>query len=126
MTDILTTKIYKYATVFLDNFSRYSYMYLQQTASSEETIEGKHAFESMIASHGIIIEQYHAYNGIFRANSWVQHCQEHANQHLTTYTRVDDHHTNGLAERRIRDIQDNVRAMILRAQHKWLEAITAG
>ena len=60
ITDILTTKRYKYATVFLDHLSRYSYMHLQQIASSEDTVEGTHAFERMTASHGIIIKQYHA------------------------------------------------------------------
>ena len=75
MNVILTTKINKYATVFLYNFSRYSYMHLQQTASAEDTLEGKHAFERMAASYGIIIKKYHADNGIFRANSWAQDCQ---------------------------------------------------
>ena len=94
-------------------------MHLQQTASSEDTLEVKHVFEKMATSHGIIIKQYHADNGIFRANAWVQDYQENANQHLTTYAGVDAHHTNGLSDRRIRDIQDNGIAMIIHAQHKW-------
>ena len=49
MTGIITTKIYKYATVFVYDFSRHSYMHLQKTASSEETLEGEHAFEIMEA-----------------------------------------------------------------------------
>ena len=68
MNYILTTKGYKYAIVFVDHFSRYSYMHLQYTASFKETVEVKHVFESMLASHGIIIKQYHYGNGIFRAN----------------------------------------------------------
>ena len=40
MTGIPTTKIFKYATVFVDHLSRYSYIHLQQTASAEETLEG--------------------------------------------------------------------------------------
>ena len=75
MTGILTTKIYKYATVFVDHFSMYSYMHLQKTASAEDNLEGKHAFESMAASHLTIIKQYHTDNGIFRVNAWVQYCQ---------------------------------------------------
>ena len=57
MNGILINKRYKYDTVFVDHFYRYSYMHLQKTASSEETIEGKYAFESIAASHGIIIKQ---------------------------------------------------------------------
>ena len=66
MTGILSTKIYKYATVFVDHLSRYSYMHFQKTSSAEDTIGGKHAFKRMSASHGIIIKQYHADSGIFR------------------------------------------------------------
>ena len=44
MTDILTTKGYKYATVCVYHFSRYSYMHLQQTASAEDILEEKHSF----------------------------------------------------------------------------------
>ncbi|KAI2498311.1 hypothetical protein MHU86_16181 [Fragilaria crotonensis] len=45
MTGFLTTKRYKYATVFVDQFSRLGFVYLQKTASAEETIEGKKAFK---------------------------------------------------------------------------------
>ena len=55
----------------------------------------------------ITCSQWHDGNNIFRANVWFQDCQERANPQLTTYSGVDDRHTNGLAERRIRHIQDN-------------------
>ena len=118
VTGILSTKKYKYATVFVDHFSRYSYMHLQQIGSSEVTLEGKHAFERMSTSHGIITNQYHADNVIFKENAWVQDCQGTSNPHLTTYVGLDAHHTNGLSERRIRDIKDNGRAMMLHVQQK--------
>ena len=124
MNGILSIKIYKYATVFVDHFSIYSYMHLHQTASSEDAFERKHSFEIMTASYGIIVKQYYADNGIFRENAWVLYCQERANTHLKTYSGVDACHINGLAERRIRDIQDNSVAMMLHAQHKFPEAIT--
>ena len=59
-------------------------MQLHNNASAEETLEGKHDFERMAASYGIIIKQYHTDNGIFRKNSWPQDCQERANPQLTT------------------------------------------
>ena len=52
--------------MFVDHFSRYSSMHLQQTTSAEETLQGKYDFERMEASHGIIIKQHQAENGIFR------------------------------------------------------------
>ena len=102
ITVILSTNRYKYSTVFFDHLSIYSYMYLHQTASDEYTLEGKHAFEIMSASHVMIINQYHSSNGIFRANVWVQYFQETANPQRTTHDGVDDHPTKGLVEIRIR------------------------
>ncbi|KAI2499307.1 hypothetical protein MHU86_15151 [Fragilaria crotonensis] len=40
MTGFLTTKRYRYATVYVDQFSRLGFIYLQKTASAEETVEG--------------------------------------------------------------------------------------
>ena len=71
MTGILTTKRYKYATVYVDHFSKFSYLYLQKTGTAEETVEGKQAFERYAAENGVKIEHYHADNGIFRAHGWI-------------------------------------------------------
>ena len=37
---------------------------------------------------------------------------------------VDAHHTNGIAERRIRDIQNSGRNMLIHADHLWKSHIT--
>ena len=60
MTGFLTTKRYKYATVFVNQFSRLGFVYLQKTASAEETIEGKKTFEASAKQHGVSISNYHA------------------------------------------------------------------
>ena len=49
----LTSKRYKYATVFVDLYSRYGYVYLQKTASANETCEGKKAFEAHALRSGL-------------------------------------------------------------------------
>lgn len=41
MTGFLTTKRYRYATVYVDQYSRMGFVYLQKTASAEETVEGQ-------------------------------------------------------------------------------------
>jgi hypothetical protein len=53
MTGFLTTKRYKYATVYVDQFSRLGFIHLQKTASAEETIEGKKAFEAHARRHNV-------------------------------------------------------------------------
>jgi hypothetical protein len=123
MTGILTKARYKYATVYVDQGSRLGYVYLQTTATAEETIKGKIAFELHAKSHGINIQSYHADNGIFRANKWVQHCQ--TNGQTITYAGVNAHHQNGIAERRIRELQDLTRTMLIHAARRWPECITA-
>ena len=65
ITGILTTKRYRYATVYVDQATRYSYVHLQKTATAEETIEGKDAFEANLATMGIRVQAFHADNGIF-------------------------------------------------------------
>ena len=101
MTGILTTKRYKYATVYVDQASRFGYTFIQKTATAEETIKGKIAFELYSLSLGIKIKAYHADNGIFRANAWVNHCNQ--NNQAITYAAVNAHHQNGIAESQIRE-----------------------
>jgi hypothetical protein len=53
MTGILTTKRYEYATVYVDQYSSVGFLYLQKTASAEETLLGKMAFEHYCAQHRV-------------------------------------------------------------------------
>ena len=76
MTGKLMTSQYKYATVYVDHASRLGYVYLQKTADAEETVKGKMAFEAYAESRNVTIQAYHADNGIFRANKWIQACHD--------------------------------------------------
>lgn len=117
ISGILTKKRYKYATVYVDQYSGLSYVYLQKTATADETILGKKAFEAYCKQHGVIIQNYHADNGIFKANKWVDECRK-MEQGLT-FAGVNAHHSNGLAERRIRSLQDLTRAMLIHQHRRW-------
>ena len=74
MTGILTTKRYKYATVYVDQASRLGYIHLQRSSDAEETVRGKIAFEQYMQSLGRTVKGYQADNGIFRANKWQHAC----------------------------------------------------
>ena len=123
MTGFLTRKRYRYATVFVDQASRMGYVYLQKTASAEETIKAKHAFEKFSEMRGIAIKAYHADNGIFKANDWVMECCSRGQP--LTFAGVNAHHQNGLAERRIRELQELARTMLIHANRRWPDAVTA-
>ncbi|KAI2497426.1 hypothetical protein MHU86_17084 [Fragilaria crotonensis] len=123
MTGFLTTKRYRYATVYVDQFSRLGFIYLQKTASAEETVEGKRAFEAYSHRHGVKVENYHADNGIFKAYKWVDACK--LDGQGMTFAAVNAHHQNGIAERRIRELQELARAMLTHANARWSDTITA-
>ena len=123
MTGFMTTKRYMYATVYVDQFSRFGFVYLQKTASAEETVEGKRAFEAFAKRHGVKIENYHADNGIFKAIKWVEACRQDGQG--VTYAGVNAHHQNGVAERRIRELQDLARTMLIQVNARWKDSVTA-
>jgi len=122
MTGTLTTKRYKYATVYVDQRSRFGYVHLQKTSSAEETIEGKKAFETYARRHGVTVKNYLADNGIFKANLWVEECKKQG-QGLT-FAGVNAHHQNGVAERKIRELQDMARTMLIHANSRWPDGVT--
>lgn len=118
----LTTKRYKVATIFVDQYSGYSYVHLQESTGAEETVRGKEAFERHMASMGVKVQHYHADNGVFRSRLWEQHCYD--KRQGLTFAGVNAHHQNGMAERRIRLLQELTRTSMIQAQRRWPDAIT--
>jgi hypothetical protein len=55
-------KRYKVATIFVDHYSRMSFVYLQESTKGEETNIAKKAFETHAATFGITIQNYHYVN----------------------------------------------------------------
>ena len=117
----LTQQRYKYATVFVDQFSRYTFVYLQKRVSSQETVMAKHAFERSAEQRGIKIKHYHANNGHFADNAFIQDCQ--ANRQSLSYCGVNAHFQNGIAECCIRDLQEQTRTSMLYAMNKWRKMV---
>ena len=72
---------------------------------------------------GVRIQHYHADNGHFADKGFVNHCQDE-NQTLT-YCGVNAHFQNGVAEKKIRDLQEKTQTCLLYAMHKWPRMIVA-
>jgi len=70
----LTKSRYTAATIYVDQYTGYGYVYLQKGTTAEETLEGKKAFEMTCEKNGVSVSNYHADNGVFRANEWRREC----------------------------------------------------
>ena len=122
MVGFLTKQCYKYATVFVDQASRMGFVYLQKTCSAEETIEAKRAFEQYAENRGVRVQAYHTDNGIFKAKKWVEECRQRKQD--LTFAGVNAHYQNGIAEQRIRELQEMTRAMLIHASKRWPGVVT--
>ena len=117
----LTQQRYHYATVFVDQFSGYTFVHLQRRITSEETVQAKHAFERAAEQRGVKILHYHADNGRFADNAFIVDCN--AQRQSLSYCGVNAHFQNGIAERRIRDLYEQTRTCMLYAMNKWKRMI---
>ena len=120
----LTQQRYKYATVFVDQFSGYTFVYLQKHLTSEETVMAKHAFESSTDQRGVKILPYHADNSRCADNAFISDCK--AQRQALTYCVINAHFQNVIAERRVRDLQEQTRTSMLYAMNKWKRMILIG
>jgi hypothetical protein len=107
--------------IFVDHMSGYVHVEHQLGFSSSETIRAKQSFEQLALSHGVLIENYLADNGIFNKTSFVEHIRAH-NQQIH-YCGVNAHHKNAIAERAIRTISELARSLILHASIHWRDGI---
>jgi hypothetical protein len=101
--------------------SGYIHVEHQLGFSSSETIRAKQNYEQLALGNGVIVTDYLADNGIFKANAFVQHLREH-NQRVQ-YCGVNAHHQNGIAKRSILSISNMTRAMLLHASLRWKTGI---
>jgi hypothetical protein len=118
---IPTTRRYKCVTVFVDNYTRFTYDNLQQSNTSDETLQTKKDLESLAERLGVKVCSNHADNGRFTDNALIQHSR--AMGQGLTYCGVHAHFQNVIAETRIRDLQGRSRTMIMNAKYIWPDAI---
>ena len=109
------------ATVFVDHFSDFTYVHLMQDMTGERTLEAKNAYERLMKSYGHTARAYHADNGRFAEDIFVQDSKDKAQK--VTYCGVGSHHQYGISERRIRTLGEDARTMLAHGQHLWPEVI---
>jgi Reverse transcriptase (RNA-dependent DNA polymerase) len=117
----LTTQRYHVATIFVDHYSRLSFVHLQKSDTAEETLMAKHAFEGYARTMGVKVLHYHADNGRFCENVFMKDVTEQGQ--TISFCGVNAHFQSGVAERRIRELQDGARTSLIHAKHRWGSAI---
>jgi hypothetical protein len=118
---ILTKVRYRYAAVFVDLYSDYTYVHFHANITSEETVRAKQAFETHLRTYGVTVLQYHVDNGRFQDKLFKLDC-ESKNQQLS-FCGVNAHYQNGRAEKKIQDLQDSTRTSLLHAMRKRPQAV---
>jgi transposase InsO family protein len=122
ITRALTNKRIVGTSVYVDHASDLSYVYHHTAMTSEETVKGKEAFEQFSKSHGVHIKHYHADNGRFKDREFMKSIKR-KNQTIS-FSGVGAHHQNGIAEKRIGDLQRSATTLLLHAQRRWPDAIS--
>ena len=69
-----------------------------------------------------MIQAYHTDNGIFKAKKWMEEC--HQQKQNLTFAGINAHHQNGIAKRRIYELQETTRAMLIHASKQWPGVVT--
>ena len=101
---------------FFYQYSDLLYVHLQMELNSEEIVQGKLAFEAYSKSMGVKIQQYHADNERFADNLFLDIVQT-SNQTIF-FCSVGAHRQNGRSEKRIIDLHESARKMILHSISK--------
>ena len=96
-------------------------MHIQKSTAAGETVQGKQQFEAYGASHGVKVQHYHADNGRFAEKLFTADVDERGQ--TISYCGVNAHFQNGIAEKRIRDVQDLARTMTIHSRHRRLNSI---
>ena len=117
----LTKRRHKYTVVFVDHYSRYVYVHLQERLTGEETVLAKQSFEQHMKSFGIQVKHYHADNGRFADNTFLQAVKE--SKQSISFCAVNAHWQNGIAEKTIRDLREMTRTQLLHSLANWPSAL---
>ena len=113
----LTQKRYTCATIFVDHHSRLTYVHLQESLSSAETLQAKQAFETCCPMHNVTVSHYHTDNERFADSMFISEVKTRSQ--TISFCGVNAHFQNGIAEKKIRDMTEMAHKQLLYAKARW-------
>ena len=96
MSGFLTNHRLWGATTFVDHVSDYVYVHLMRYLSLTKTLLAKSAMENVMAQAGRTVKHYHADNGLFSDNGFID--AVNGKDQKITFCGVGAHHQNGIIE----------------------------
>ena len=96
MSGFLTNQRLWGCTTFVHHVSDYVYVHLMRDLSLAETLLAKEAMEKIMARAGRTVKHYHANNGIFSDNIFVDYIKT-KDQNIK-FCRVGANHQNGIVK----------------------------
>eukprot|EP00171_Calliarthron_tuberculosum_P007750 IDg7750t1 len=113
----MQTKRVTVVNVFADAASRLPRAYYSHTTSAEAAVISKMSFERFTADHRVRVKHYHADNGVYKTNLWLNHCS--AQGQTSSFCGVSVHHQNPIAESLNRRATEMARTLLLTTQLHW-------
>ena len=99
------------ATTFVDHVSYYVYVHLMIYLSLTETLLAKSATEKVMAKAGQTVKHYHADNGRFAGNGFID--AVNGKDQKITLCGVGAHHQNGIIENKNKILTTGGRTLLL-------------
>ena len=110
------------ATVYVDNYSGFTFSHLQTSLDTDQTIQSKQEFETIAYNMDVKIRSYRADNGRFLEKGYreaVTACRQ-----TIDYCGVGAHGQNGIVERNIGLMTNDSRTLLLGAMRRWPDMIS--
>ena len=98
-----------------------SYVHIQKTLTSADTVKAKRVFEAYARNKSVTVQHYHTDNGKFADYAFIQSVVETGQ--MISHRGVNAHFQNGIAEKIIRDLQEQACKQLLHAKSRWTSAI---
>ena len=121
MAGFLTSQRLWGCTTFVDHVSDYVYVHLMRDITLDETLLAKSAWEKVMAQAGHMVKHYHADNGRFADNGFIDSIND--SDQKITFCGVGAHHQNGIVENKNKILTQGARTLLLHGMRMWPQMV---